>query len=78
MPRAVLDPNVLISALISPAGPSARLLLELRAGAFDESIHLEDPEPSPEPLGDDPDDEYLIAPARVAGAEVLVLEALTQ
>lgn len=35
MPRAVLDPNVLVSALISPAGASARLLLELRSGAFE-------------------------------------------
>jgi putative PIN family toxin of toxin-antitoxin system len=35
VPRAVLDPNVLVSALISPGGPSARLLLELRAGAFE-------------------------------------------
>jgi putative PIN family toxin of toxin-antitoxin system len=35
VPRAVLDPNVLISALISPEGASARLLLELRAGAFE-------------------------------------------
>jgi putative PIN family toxin of toxin-antitoxin system len=35
VPRAVLDTNVLVSALISPAGPSARLLIELRAGAFE-------------------------------------------
>lgn len=35
MPRAVLDANVLVSALISPGGPSAALLLELRAGAFE-------------------------------------------
>lgn len=35
MPRAVLDTNVLVSAFISPAGPSAALLLELRAGAFE-------------------------------------------
>jgi uncharacterized protein len=35
VPRAVLDTNVLVSALISPGGPSARLLLELRAGAFE-------------------------------------------
>jgi putative PIN family toxin of toxin-antitoxin system len=35
VPRAVLDPNVLVSALISPGGPSARLVLELRAGAFE-------------------------------------------
>ncbi len=35
MPRAVLDTNVLVSALISPVGPSAALVLELRAGAFE-------------------------------------------
>lgn len=35
VPRAVLDPNVLVSALISPGGASAHLLLELRAGAFE-------------------------------------------
>ena len=35
MPRAVLDTNVLVSALISPGGPSAALVLELRAGAFE-------------------------------------------
>jgi uncharacterized protein len=33
--RAVLDPNVLVSALISPSGPSAGLLAELRSGAFE-------------------------------------------
>jgi putative PIN family toxin of toxin-antitoxin system len=35
VPRAVLDTNVLVSALISPSGPSAALLLELRGGAFE-------------------------------------------
>ena len=35
MPRVVLDPNVLISALITPRGASARILLELRRGAFE-------------------------------------------
>ena len=35
MPRAVLDPNVLVSALISSAGPCARLLIELRAGSYE-------------------------------------------
>ena len=35
MPRAVLDTNVLVSALISPGGASAQLLLELRAGGFE-------------------------------------------
>jgi putative PIN family toxin of toxin-antitoxin system len=35
VPRAVFDTNVLVSALISPGGSSAQLLLELRAGAFE-------------------------------------------
>jgi putative PIN family toxin of toxin-antitoxin system len=35
VPRAVLDTNVLVSALITPAGASAQLLVELRAGAFE-------------------------------------------
>jgi putative PIN family toxin of toxin-antitoxin system len=35
VPRAVLDPNVLVSALISPKGPSARLVVALRDGAFE-------------------------------------------
>lgn len=35
MPRVVLDTNVLVSALITPAGASAGLLRELRAGAFE-------------------------------------------
>lgn len=35
MARAVLDPNVLVSALISPSGASAKLLVELRAGGFE-------------------------------------------
>ena len=35
VPRAILDTNVLVSALITPHGASARLLVELRAGAFE-------------------------------------------
>jgi putative PIN family toxin of toxin-antitoxin system len=35
VPRAVLDPNVLVSALITPDGGAAELLVELRAGAFE-------------------------------------------
>lgn len=35
MPRAVLDTNVLVSGLITPHGASARLLVELRGGAFE-------------------------------------------
>ncbi len=35
MPRAVLDPNVLISGLITPRGTSAAVLLRLREGAFE-------------------------------------------
>ena len=110
VPRAVLDTNVLVSALISPGGGSARLLLELRSGAFElisspllllelrevlrrdkfrryvseaeadayvELIRSEgdvraDPAPSLEPLGADPDDEYLIDLARDAQADALV------
>ena len=110
MPRAVLDTNVLVSVLISPQGPSARLLLELRAGAFEliispmlldelrevllrdkfrpyvterevgtyleligsEGLVYDDPETSTEPVGPDPDDEYVIDLARVARADALV------
>ena len=35
MPRAVLDPNVLVSALVSPVGASARIVVALRDGAFE-------------------------------------------
>jgi hypothetical protein len=110
VPRAVLDTNVLVSALISPAGASAQLLIELRAGAFElitsplllrelrealgrakfrryvaepevdayielirrESSIIDDPEPSVEQLGVDPDDEYLIDLAREARGDALV------
>jgi uncharacterized protein len=110
VPRAVLDPNVLVSALISAGGASAQLLLQFRAGAFElvtspqllaeldtvlhreklrryaseaeveayvellqlESIAVDDPEPAREPLSEDPDDEYLVALARVARVEALV------
>jgi len=33
--RVVLDPNVLISALLTPRGESARILVALRDGAFE-------------------------------------------
>jgi hypothetical protein len=110
VPRAVLDTNVLVSGLISPGGSSARLLIELRAGAFElvvsslllaelgevlrrekfrryvsavevdaylefmrsESIVFDDPEPSPSPVGSDPDDEFLFVLARSARVDVLV------
>ncbi len=35
MRRIVLDPNVLISALLTPRGASALILLHLRTGAFE-------------------------------------------
>lgn len=35
MPRAVLDPGVLVSALITPTGTAAILLRAARAGSFD-------------------------------------------
>ena len=34
VPRAVLDPNVLVSARISPLGATARLLTKLEEAAF--------------------------------------------
>ncbi len=37
-----------------------------------ESIVVDDPDPASEPLGEDPDDEYLIALARAARVEALV------
>lgn len=35
MRRVVLDPNVLISALLTPRGASASIVLHLRTGAFE-------------------------------------------
>lgn len=35
MRRVVLDPNVLISGLLTPRGASARILVHLRTGAFE-------------------------------------------
>jgi putative PIN family toxin of toxin-antitoxin system len=110
VPRAVLDTNVLVSALISPGGPSASLVLELRAGAYEliaspallaelrevlgretfrryvteseatayvdlirhEATILDDPTPSHQALGADPDDEFLVDLARAAAADALV------
>ena len=110
MPRAILDGNVLVSALITPAGAPARLLAEFRSGAFElvvspqllnelrdvlgrekirryvspseadayvdlscrDSIVCEDPEPSGELIGLDPDDQYLIDLARSAQVDVIV------
>jgi putative PIN family toxin of toxin-antitoxin system len=108
--RAVLDPNVLVSVLISRRGAGAEILLELRAGAFElvispkllreledvlkrekfrryveesdvdaylellrhEGIVVEDPEQPPQPICQDPDDEYLVTLARAARVEALV------
>ncbi len=110
MPRAVLDTNVLVSALISPSGASEQLLIELGTGGFElivsplllaelrdvlsrpkfrryvleaeidacaelirgEGLVVDDPLPSSEPVGVDPDDEYLIDLARAAQADALV------
>jgi putative PIN family toxin of toxin-antitoxin system len=38
VPRAVLDPNVLVSAFITPKGATAQLLVQLRAGAFESVV----------------------------------------
>lgn len=110
MRRAVLDTNVLVSALITPEGASAQLIVELRAGAFElvvspmlvaelsavlrrpkfrrylsepeiaayleairrEAVVVDDPAPSSEPLGVDPDDAYPVDLAREARVDALV------
>jgi putative PIN family toxin of toxin-antitoxin system len=107
--RVVVDPGVLIAALITPGGVPARIIRTWIEGAFElvvsphlldelmttllrpkfrrwvgaddavlfvETVRLagilvEDPERI-EPLSRDPDDDYLIALARAAGAVVLV------
>jgi putative PIN family toxin of toxin-antitoxin system len=107
--RVVFDPNVLVSAVITPVGPPAEALDAWRNGEFDLIVsprlldELEDvllrPKfrayVSPEQVGayvealaaealafddvadpprvtPDPDDDYLIALARAAGAALLV------
>ena len=110
VPRAVLDTNVLVAALLTPNGASAQLLIQLRAGAFElvtspmllaelddvlrrpkfrryieaaevdsyvemirrESVVVDDPAPSAEPIGVDPDDAYLIDLARAVRVDTLV------
>jgi putative PIN family toxin of toxin-antitoxin system len=107
--RVVVDPGVLIAALVTPGGVPARIIRAWIDGAFElvasphlldelmttllrpkfrrwvsaddavlfvETVRLagilvEDPERI-EPLSRDPDDDYLIALARAAGAVVLV------
>ena len=107
--RAVLDPNVLVSAAISPAGPPRQILTawiderfeliaspalldelaevlarpkfqrfitaavatELIDGLATDAVTVADP-PEPPGVAPDPDDDYLVALARVAGADYLV------
>ena len=110
MTRAVIDPNVLVSAFISQQGGSPdRIVRAWREGAFElvvsphliaeltdvlgrpkfsrqaaegraqayiaafagDAILLDDPA-DPEPVSPDSDDDYLIALARVANADVIV------
>lgn len=109
MLRVVFDPNVLVSAVISPDGPSAEALDAWRDGEFDlivspklldeledvlqrakfriyaspeqvsayiealasEALAFDDPGDPPR-VSPDPDDDYLIALARTAGADLLV------
>ena len=109
MLRVVLDPGVLVSAVISPTGPPAEALDAWRDGEFDlvvspklldeledvllrpkfrayastvqvsayvealaaEALAFDDPGDPPR-VAADPDDDYLLALARAAGAELLV------
>jgi uncharacterized protein len=107
--RVVFDPNVLVSAVITPVGPPAEALDAWRNGEFDlivspklldeledvllrpkfrayvspeqvgayvealasEALAFEDPGDPPR-VSPDPDDDYLIALARAAAADLLV------
>ncbi|HXF57959.1 MAG TPA: putative toxin-antitoxin system toxin component, PIN family [Actinomycetota bacterium] len=109
MPAAVLDPGVLVAALISPGGAPARLLLAWFEGYFElvvsprlleelervlrrtkfrryvtaaevteyvellarRAVVVHDPAAAP-PVTPDPGDDYLVALARAARADVLV------
>lgn len=110
MIRAVLDPNVLVSAFISQRGSAPDLIVRAwREGAFDlvvspallaeltdvlgrpkfahaaadgraaayiaalrrDALQIDDP-PDPPPVSADAGDDYLIALARVARAEMIV------
>ncbi|MGO9752226.1 MAG: putative toxin-antitoxin system toxin component, PIN family [Solirubrobacteraceae bacterium] len=107
--RAVLDPNVLVSAAISPAGPPRQILTAWLDGRFEliaspalldeladvlarpkfrrfitntvatefidgltsDAVIVADPPQLPS-VSWDPDDDYLVALARAAGADYLV------
>jgi uncharacterized protein len=107
--RAVLDPNVLVSAVISQAGPPRQILTAWIANRFEliasptlleelgdvlgrpkfrryvnpavvtefidglseDAVIVKDP-PEPLRVSPDPDDDYLIALARAAGADYIV------
>ena len=109
MPRVIVDPGVLVAALISRTGTPARLLLQWLEGAFDllvsprllseldavlareqfrryftvrqssafvallqeRGVFVPDPE-SDTPRTRDPEDDYLVALAESASADVIV------
>jgi putative PIN family toxin of toxin-antitoxin system len=110
VPRAILDPGVLIAALLSPRGTPAQLLIRWLHGEFDllvssallgevervlqrprfrryvtefearsfvsalrgQAVIVDDPEHIEAGLTPDPGDDYLVALARSAGADVIV------
>jgi putative PIN family toxin of toxin-antitoxin system len=76
VPRAVLDTNVLVSALISPGGPSAALLLELRAGAFELVVSPMLPAELGDVLGRPKLRPYVTAPEATACVEFIGHEAM--
>ena len=109
MRRVVVDPGVLVSALITPLGPPAEIVRAIRAGRltlvvsphllaellgvlqrekFRRYVTIEEVEqyvaglashaesipdpPDPEQIARDPNDDYLIALAREATADLIV------
>jgi len=76
--RAVLDPGVLVSALIAPTGTPAKLLGEARSGAFEmvaSSLLLEELEELEEVLARDKFRRY-VGLDLVGGAPILALADL--
>ena len=80
--RVLADTNVLVAAVTSNEGVSARLLIAARSGRYrliaspmllHELAEVVDDPPAPtEPITPDPDDDFLVVLAEAADVDVLV------